>query len=66
MDLHRAYIDAAAAALGLRITAEQRPGVELYFGLMAGMATLLDGLPMTPADESGNVFRPVVPLQDDE
>jgi len=58
---HRATIDAAAAALGLKIAAEYRPGVELYFGLAAKMAELLQGLPLTAADESGNVFRPVEP-----
>jgi hypothetical protein len=55
------YIDAAAATLGLKITAEQRPGVTLFFKLAADMASLLDGLPLTPADESGNVFVPVSP-----
>ena len=58
---HQAYIDAAAATLGLKITAEQRPGVALYFGLAAQMAELLQGLPLTAADESGQVFDPVVP-----
>jgi hypothetical protein len=56
-----AYIDAAAATLGLKITAEQRPGVTMFFTLAANMATMLDGLPLTPADESGNVFKPVEP-----
>lgn len=58
---HTAAIDAAAAALGLKITAEQRPGVEMYYALAAQMAALLDGLPLTPADEPGTVFRPVEP-----
>lgn len=58
---HNAAIDAAAAALGLKITAEQRPGVEMYYALAAQMAALLDGLPLTPADEPGTVFRPVEP-----
>ena len=58
---HTAYIDAAAATLGLKITAEQRPGVEMYFALAAQMAALLDGLPLTPADEPGTVFHPVAP-----
>ena len=59
---HEAYIDAAAATLGLKITAEQRPGVLMYFALAAAMAEKLDGLPLTAADESGNVFTPVSPL----
>ncbi len=58
---HTAYIDAAAATLGLKITAEQRPGVTRFFMLAADMATLVNGLPLTPADESGSVFQPVSP-----
>ena len=58
---HAATINAIANALGLKITAEQRPGVEMYWGLAAQMATLLDGLPLTPADEPGTVFHPVAP-----
>ena len=58
---HDAYIDAAAAVLGLKITAEQRPGVVSYFALAAQMAALVQGLPLTPADEAANVFRPVEP-----
>jgi len=58
---HSAYVDAAAATLGLALTAEQRPGVLMYFGLAAQMAELLQGLPLTPADEPGHVFVPVVP-----
>jgi hypothetical protein len=60
MDL-RNTIDAAAAALDLKIAAEYRPGVERFYALAAEMAALLEGLPLTPADESGNVFRPVAP-----
>jgi hypothetical protein len=58
---HSAYIDAAAATLGLNLTQEQRKGVTLYFGLAASMAALVQGLPLKPADESGNVFVPVAP-----
>jgi hypothetical protein len=58
---HSAYIDAAAATLGLKIAAEYREGVALYFGLAAAMADLLQGLPLTAADESGSVFTPVAP-----
>ncbi len=56
---HSAYIDAAAATLSLNLTQEQRKGVTLYFGLAASMAALVQGLPLQPADESGNVFVPV-------
>jgi hypothetical protein len=58
---HSAYIEAAAATLGLNLTQEQRKGVALYFGLAAAMADLVQGLPLQPADESGNVFVPVAP-----
>jgi len=59
-----AYIDAAADALGLKIAAEHRRGVLLFFGLAAAMAELVQGLPLTAADESGNVFTPVAPEGD--
>lgn len=58
---HAAYVDAAAATLGLKISAEQRPGVLLFFGLAASMAELVQGLPLEVHDESGNVFHPVPP-----
>lgn len=58
---HSAYIEAASQTLGLKITAEQKKGVALYFGLAAGMAELLQGLPLDAADEPGTVFRPVEP-----
>ena len=59
-----AYIDAAADALGLKIAAEHRRGVLLYFGLAAAMAELVQGLPLSAADESGCVFAPVAPEGD--
>ena len=62
---HSAYIQATAALLGLKIPAEARPGVALYFDMAASMATLLQGLPLTAADESGCVFTPVSPHGDD-
>ena len=58
---HTPYIDAAAATLGLKITGEQRPGVTRFFTLAADMAALVNGLALTPADESGQVFTPVSP-----
>jgi hypothetical protein len=62
---HSAYIEAAAATLGLKIAAEHQAGVATYFGLAAGMAELLQGLLLTAADESGNVFMPVSPRVDE-
>ena len=58
---HSAYIQAAAEQLGLKIPAASRAGVAQYFALAASMAELVQGLPLTPADEPGNVFRPVSP-----
>jgi Protein of unknown function (DUF4089) len=58
---HDAYIDATAATLGLKISAEQRPGVVAFFDIAVQMAALVEGLPLTPADEAANVFRPVEP-----
>ncbi len=58
---HGAYVDTAAATLGLKIAAEHRPGVLQFFGLAAAMAELVQGLALEPHDESGNVFRPVQP-----
>jgi len=58
---HSAYVDAAAATLGLKIAAEHRPGVLQFFALAANMAELVQGLPLEPHDESGNVFHPVPP-----
>jgi Protein of unknown function (DUF4089) len=33
----------------------------MFFGLAASMAALVEEFPLTPADESGNVFTPVAP-----
>mgnify|MGYP003453843918 CR=1 FL=1 len=57
---HSAYIDAAAATLGLSLTQEQRKGVALYFGLAASMAVLVQGLPLTPADAPVVAARRIV------
>ena len=54
-------VDTNAAALGIRIAAEHRKGVVAFFTLATRMAELVDSLPLTPADESGSVFRPVAP-----
>ncbi len=62
---HRAYIDATAALLGLNIPPSARTGVESYFQLAANMAQLVEGLPLTSADESATVFVPVAPHGDD-
>ena len=61
MDSQAAYVDAAAAVLGLKITAEQKPAVLRFFSLAAGMAEQVMSLPLDAADESGSVFVPVEP-----
>ena len=55
-----AYLDAQSALLGLPISAEQRPGVLRYLQLAATMAPRVMDFKLTPADESGSVFVPVV------
>ncbi|OYV01306.1 MAG: hypothetical protein CFE45_05445 [Burkholderiales bacterium PBB5] len=62
---HAAYIDASAGLLGLKIPATSRAGVARYFALAASMAEQLQGLPLTAADEPGDVFRPVCPQGDE-
>jgi Protein of unknown function (DUF4089) len=54
-------ITTQSALLGLTITPEQRPGVLRYLQLVVGMAPRVMDFALTPADESGNVFVPVVP-----
>ena len=54
-----AYLDAQSALLALSISAEQRPGVLRYLQLAASMAPRVMDFPLTPADESSNVFVPV-------
>ncbi len=63
-DLRAAAVRAAAAQLGLAITAKQMPGVLRYSGLAAMMAEQVMGLPLGPADEPATVFVPVVPRGD--
>jgi hypothetical protein len=54
-----AYVDAAAAAIGLSIAAEHRPGVLHYVELVAAMAPRVMDFPLAVADEGANVFMPV-------
>jgi hypothetical protein len=56
-----AFVDAAAATLGLALQAEHRPGVLHYFALAAAMAELVNGLPLTILDEPAEVFTPISP-----
>ena len=56
-----ACVDATAAALGLPLREEHRPGVLHYFTLAAAMAELLNGLALGVADEPAEVFVPIAP-----
>lgn len=56
-----AYVDAAAAALGLTIAPEHRAGVLRYFVLAAEMAALVEGLPLAVHDEPAEAFVPIAP-----
>jgi hypothetical protein len=57
-------VAANAAALGLVIAAEHKPGVVAFFALAAEMAVCVAGLPLGIDDESGNVFVPVAPQEE--
>ena len=59
MDDADAYVDAAAAALGLPIAAEHRPGVVQYLRLAAGFAERVMDFPLDVSVEGANVFVPV-------
>lgn len=56
-----AYVDAAAAALKLPLSAQHRPGVLHYFALAAGMAELVAAQPLTITDEPAEAFVPISP-----
>jgi hypothetical protein len=55
------YVDAAAAALGLPLDAAHRPGVLQFFALAAGMAAIVEQVPMAPHDEAAVHFTPIGP-----
>lgn len=61
MEPLEAYVDAAAAAIGLPIAAEHRPGVVGYLKLAAGLAQRVMDFPLAAHDEPAAVFRPVSP-----
>jgi len=56
-----AYVDAAAAALKLPLSAAHRPGVLHYFALAASMAELVAAHPLALADEPAEAFVPIAP-----
>ena len=52
------YVDAAAAAIGLPVRAEHRPGVILNFERIAAMAELVVTFPLAQETAAAPVFRP--------
>jgi hypothetical protein len=61
MEPLEAYVDAAAAAIGLPLAAEHRAGVIGYLTLAAGLAQRVMDFPLATHDEPAAVFRPVSP-----
>ncbi|HEV2979600.1 MAG TPA: DUF4089 domain-containing protein [Casimicrobiaceae bacterium] len=53
-----AYVVAAAEVLGLRLHAEQRPGVERQFARLAALARLVEEHPLDCTDEPAPFFHP--------
>jgi hypothetical protein len=51
-----AYAKAAAAAAGLPLDPRHLPGVAFNLRLAARMAAIVEGMPLTPADEAAPVF----------
>lgn len=54
-----AYVDAAAAAIGLPIDPAHRPGVVRYVALAAQMAELVMTAPLGVADDPAEAFVPI-------
>jgi hypothetical protein len=59
MDKVEAYVDAAAAVIGLPIADEHRSGVVRYVQLAASLAQQVMSFELSPDDEAANVFVPV-------
>jgi len=58
-----AYVDASAAALGLKLRPDHRPGVLRYFALAAEFAALVEAVPLSERDEPALSFAPVSPRE---
>jgi hypothetical protein len=66
MDTTEQYVDAAAAAVGLHIAGEHRPGVLRFFRLAQTMADSLMAIDLGPSDDSGSFFVPLAPPQPED
>ena len=53
-----AYVAAAAQVLGLRLHAEQRPGVERQFARLAALSRLVEAHALDFSDEPAPIFHP--------
>jgi hypothetical protein len=53
-----AYVAAAAQVLGLRLHAEQRPGVERQFARLAALSRLVEAHALDFSDEPAPFFHP--------
>lgn len=58
-----AYVDAGAAALGLNLRPDHRPGVLRFFALAVEMAAVVDAVPLESHAESAVSFVPVAPKE---
>ncbi|MBT2323835.1 DUF4089 domain-containing protein [Variovorax paradoxus] len=56
-----AYVDAAAAALDLKLRPDHRAGVLRYFALAAEFAAVVEAVPLDERDEPALHFSPVAP-----
>ncbi|RST50013.1 DUF4089 domain-containing protein [Variovorax sp. MHTC-1] len=56
-----AYVDAASAALDLKLRPDHRAGVLRYFALAAELAAVVDAVPLNERDEPALHFSAVVP-----
>ena len=54
-----AYVDAAAAALDLRLRPDHRAGVLRYLALADEFAAIVEAVPLDPHHESSVHFSPV-------
>ena len=61
-----AYVDAAAAAIGLNLRRDHRTGVLRYFALAAEFAALVQAVPLAAHDEPAVTFSPVSPQEKGE
>lgn len=53
-----AYVAAAAGVLGLRLHADQRPGVERQFARLAALSRLVEAHALDFSDEPAPFFHP--------